>query len=198
MNLTYELLNTDFLTRFAINFVSLIVLLRGIYYRNDAQSESSSGFLVFGNGVFFVTALLHDVEMSMGFAFGLFAVFSMLRYRTETLSVRDMTYLFVLIAISLLSSVSTLSMMELTGVNAALCIITRFSETSLFTKTIEHKLVRYENIALIKPSESQLLYADLEQRLGVEVTNVEIGDVDFLRDSALLKVFYRRHASPTE
>lgn len=192
MNHSLDLLNTDLFVRFAINFITLMILLRGIYYRNDAQSESSSGFLVFGNGVFFVTALLHNVEMSMGFAFGLFAVFSMLRYRTETLTVRDMTYLFVLIAISLLSSVSTLNMVELAGINTVLCLITWFSETSLFAKTIEHQMVRYENIELIKPAEQDRLYQDLSQRLGVTVTNVEIGDIDFLRDSALLKVFYLR------
>ena len=192
MHESLSLINSDFLSRFAINFISLMVLLRGIYYRNDAQSESSSGFFIFGQGVFFVTALLHSVEMSMGFAFGLFAVFSMLRYRTETLSIRDMTYLFVLIAISLLSSVSSLNVIELAGVNLTLCVLVAFSETALFTKTIEHKVVVYERIDLISPDKKDELYADLTQRLGLEITDVEVGDVNFLRDTAVLKVFYQR------
>lgn len=193
-----SLLNTDFFLRFVINFISLLILLRAIYYRNDAQSESSSGFMIFGNGVFFVTALLHNVDMSMGFAFGLFAVFSMLRYRTETLSVRDMTYLFVLIAISLLSSVSSLSLVELSLVNGTLCILTAFSETRFFTKTVAHKVVIYEKIELIKPENQDALYQDLNQRLGLDITGVEVGDVDFLRDTAVLKVFYNTDAQSVE
>ena len=191
MHESLDLLSTDFFFRYFINLFSLIVLLRLIYYRNDAQCESYSGFMIFGNGVFFVTALLHDVDMSMGFAFGLFAIFSMLRYRTETLSVRDMTYLFVLIAISLLSSVSSLLLLELITVNLILCLITWLSETSVLTRTVAHKIVVYENIELIVPSKREVLLSDLQTRLGLDVTDVEIGDVDFLRDSAILKVFYR-------
>jgi hypothetical protein len=190
MNETLSLINSDLFIRFCINIVSLIVLLRVVYYRNDAQSEAMSGFIIFGNGVFFVTALLHNVEMSMGFAFGLFAVFSMLRYRTETLSVRDMTYLFVLITISLLSSVSSLSMIELGAVNLVICAVTGIFETSFFTKTVQSKTVVYEKIELIKEQNKAQLYADLEERLSLKITDVEIGDVDFLRDTAVLKVYY--------
>ena len=195
MNETISLINSDLIIRFIINITSLILLLRIIYYRNEAQSESMSGFMIFGNGVFFVTALLHNVEMSMGFAFGLFAVFSMLRYRTETLSVRDMTYLFVLIAISLLSSVSSLNMTELAAVNITICAITALFETSFFTKTIESKTVIYEKIDLITTANRTQLYEDLESRLGHDITDIEIGDIDFLRDSAILKVYYKRQAN---
>ena len=96
------ILTIDFLIRFIINIASLLVLLRLIHYRSASHRDSLGGFLLFGNGVFLVTALLHNVEMSMGFAFGLFAVFSMLRYRTETLSIGDMAYLFVSITIALM------------------------------------------------------------------------------------------------
>ena len=192
MDETLSLISSDFLIRFCINIVSLIILLRVIYHRNEAQSEAMSGFMIFGNGVFFVTALLHDVEMSMGFAFGLFAVFAMLRYRTETLTVRDMTYLFVLIATSLLSSVSSLNMLELSIVNLTICAVTAAFETSLFLKTVQSKTVIYENIELVHTDKSEELKADLENRLGIQITKVEVGDVDFLRDSATLKVYYQK------
>ncbi len=92
--------NVTFSVHFIINISFLLILLRVIYYRHSPNRDSLFGFFMFGNGVFLVTALLHNVEMSMGFAFGLFAVFSMLRYRTESLSIRDMTYLFTVIVMA--------------------------------------------------------------------------------------------------
>jgi len=167
-----------------------MILLRGIYHKNNTASESLAGFMIFGNGLFFVTALLHSVDISMGFAFGLFAVFSMLRYRTESLNVTDMTYLFVLITISLLSSVSSLTMAELAIVNLTICGLTAFFESSFFSQKISCKTIIYENIKLINSTQKAALIADLNNRLGIDVIEVEIGDVDFLRDSAALKIFY--------
>lgn len=183
-------LTSDFFIRFLINAVSLFVLLRLIHYRNAMQRGSLGGFLLFGNGIFVVTALLYDVELSMGFAFGLFAVFAMLRYRTEALSTLEMAYLFVSIAISLMSAVSQLNFIELILVNGIMCLLAIFCESSILaTKTMEKTIV-YENIELIHPDRMEELRSDLQQRTGLKIVRVEIGDVDFLRDTACLKVYY--------
>ncbi len=190
MSEAQTILTNDFFIRFLINAIALFILLRVIYYRNVSQRESLTGFMMFGNGVFLVTALLHNVDMSMGFAFGLFAVFSMLRYRTETLTVRDMTYLFVLIAISLMSSVSSMSFVELSLINGLMCGMAALIETSILAKKTASKQVVYEKIELIRPERYDDLVKDLQQRLGHNIEQVVIGDVDFLKDSAVLKVFY--------
>ena len=181
---------SDFLARFVINLASLFVLLRLIYYRDVSHKDSLGGFLLFGNGVFLVTALLHDAEMSMGFAFGLFAVFSMLRYRTETITIRDMSYLFVLIAIALMCAVSSLSHLELIVVVGFMCGLAKTCETTLLVNRIVEKKIVYEKIDYIKPENLEILREDLEHRIGYKIERIDVGDVDFLRDIAHLKVYY--------
>jgi len=191
-----SILNVDFFIRFIVNIISLLILLRLIHYRSASHRDSLGGFLLFSNGVFLVTALLHNVEMSMGFAFGLFAVFSMLRYRTETLSIGDMAYLFVSITIALMSAVSNLTIIELIVVNSALCALALFCESSFLATKILEKNIVYEKIDLIHPDQMPALLADVQQRTGLNIERIEIGDVDFLRDTALLKVFhYPNHAT---
>ncbi len=192
---TKFILTYDFATQFLVNIASLFLLLRFIYYRNAAHRESLTGFIMFGNGVFLVTALLHNVDMSIGFAFGLFAVFSMLRYRTETLTVRDMTYLFILIAIALITALSKLALIELLLVNGFLCGLAAFCETTLLAKNITVKDVVYEKIDLIKTDKYRELISDLEQRLGYKIERVDIGEVDFMRDTAVIKVFYNEQST---
>ena len=187
---TTSVFDMDFFSRFVINLISLLVLLRGIYYRNSTHKEVLSGFILFGNGVFFVTAILHDVEMSMGFAFGLFAIFSMLRYRTESLTIREMTYLFVLIAMALLAAVGTFPLTELAILDAFICFLAFVVESSILVRHVEEKNVLYEKIDLIQPAHRNALLTDLRQRLGYEVLRVEIGDVNFLRDTAQLRVYF--------
>src|SRR5690554_5547519 len=100
-------IDVHFATRLVINTVSVFVLIR-CYYAFSRHRENAASFILFGVGVFLVTALLHSVTVTMGFAFGLFAVFSMLRYRTEALGIKEMTYLFLVIAMALLAAVGTM------------------------------------------------------------------------------------------
>ncbi len=126
----------------------------------------------------------------MGAAFGLFAVFSMLRYRTEDISIKDMTYLFLVIAMGLICAVSKGNWDELSLLNAIILIITYLLESKLLMKKEVTKIVQYENIELIKPDKQKELIADLENRMGVKINHVTIGRLDFLRDSAQLHVYY--------
>ena len=190
MNDIFGLLSGQFFPLLLINTVFLAVLLRGIFFRHSPKRNFLFGFFMFGTGVFLVTHLLQGVEISMGFAFGLFAIFAMLRYRTETISIRDMTYLFLVIVISLLNGVGPLTPEGATFVNAILCIIVAIGETSLFAPRVFEKRIRYENINNIRPENYHLLVADITQRTGLNVTNIEITDIDFLSDIANLQISY--------
>jgi hypothetical protein len=190
MNDIFGLLSGQFIPLLLINTIFLAVLLRGIFFRHSPKRNFLFGFFMFGTGVFLVTHLLQGVEISMGFAFGLFAIFAMLRYRTETISIRDMTYLFLVIVISLLNGVGPLTPVGAAFVNAILCFIVAIGETSLFAPRVFEKRIRYENINNIRPENYHLLVADITQRTGLNVTNIEITDIDFLSDIANLQISY--------
>ncbi len=184
---------------------TIVADMRSITDRNSATSrEHATSFLLFGVAVFIVTYILHSVEISMGFAFGLFAVFSMLRYRTQSISVKEMTYLFLVISISLLSAVGPLTLAELLGLHAIIIASAFFWEAMLTPppSPVLQQTVLYEKIENITPENHDTLLADLRQRTGLEILSVEIVRIDFLRDTAQLNVLFRpvastRRASPS-
>ena len=135
--------------------------------------------------------LLGSVKLKIGFALGLFAIFGIIRYRTESMPVREMTYLFVIIAISVINALSVeLSYAELVATNLLFVVCIWLCESNRWLKHISCKLVKYDRIELIIPQRRQELIEDLEKRTGLSVTKVEIGHIDFLRDAAILKVYY--------
>ena len=192
--MTTSFFNEHFLSLLLINLFSVLVLMRGIYYRYSSNRDSLLGLTMFGIGVFLVVHLLHDIEMSMGFAFGLFAVFSMLRYRTESIPIRDMTYLFLVIVIALITAVVPAEPLEILLIDMLICLLARLAETSLLAPRTYSKRVIYENIENIKPENHQQLIEDLKARTGLDIYRFEIDDIDLLRDIATLRVFYHEVA----
>jgi hypothetical protein len=186
----FNTLDINFFIRFLINTMSLFVLVKYCYYRRTPNREFLFSFFLFGTGVFIVSYLLRSVEVSMGFAFGLFAIFSMLRYRTEAISIKSMTYLFLVITVSLLSAVGNVSPIELISLNAIICVSTILAESKMLTPRLAEQLIRYEKIENIRPQNRNLLLDDLHERIGLEIRNVLIDKIDFLRDTATLRVFY--------
>ena len=141
--------------------------------------------------VFFMIFVLEDMKgkTGIGIGIGLFGIFSIMRYRTDTMPVREMTYLFVLIALSVVNALgSTLSLAELLTTNIIVVVAIWLCERFLRMQPV--KLVQYDRIELIAPDRYADLKADLEQRLGLQVKKVEVGAVDFLRDTAMLKIYY--------
>lgn len=186
----FNTLDMNFLLRFLINTMSLLVLVKYCYYRRTPNREFLFSFFLFGTGVFIVSYLLRSVEVSMGFAFGLFAIFSMLRYRTEAISIKSMTYLFLVITVSLLSAVGKTTPIELILLNALICVCTGLAESKMLTPRLAEQLIRYEKIENIRPQNRQQLLNDLHLRTGLEIRNVLIDKIDFLRDTATLRIFY--------
>ncbi len=183
-------LDSDFLLRLLINTVSILILVRFCYYHFSRHRANASSFMLFGMGVFLVTALLHSADVSMGFAFGLFAVFSMLRYRTESISIKEMTYLFLVIAIALLCAVSTMLALELFVLTLFICFLAFLLETNTVLPLLEEREIEYEKIENIRPERREQLLMDLRLRTGLHIKHVDILSIDFLRDSTRLKVHY--------
>ncbi|HFB66403.1 MAG TPA: DUF4956 domain-containing protein [Aeromonadales bacterium] len=185
-------LGQDFSVRFLINLVFTVFLIYGSYFRKSKNYHISASFTLFGVGIFVITYILRGAEMSMGFAFGLFAVFTMLRYRTEPISIKEMTYLFLVIALALLSAVSQVSMFELSVLNAMLCCTALLVDSKLLQERYSTKMITYEKIELIKPHRRKELLDDLSQRTGLNISKIQINNIDFLRDVATIMISYQQ------
>ena len=186
----FDKLSPKFFMRILVDLLAVTILIRLIYFPLYRSRENVFTFFIFNLIIFLITFLLNKVEMSMGAAFGLFAVFSMLRYRTEDISTKDMTYMFLSIALGLINAVSKGSWDELALINLIVVIVTYLLESDLLMKKEVSKIVTYENIELIKPEKQVELIADLENRMGVKINHTSIGKIDFMRDTAFIHVFY--------
>ena len=183
--------------RLLIDLVTIGILVRLIYYPIYKQSEFFFMFVIFNLIIFMISFLLNKVDLSMGAAFGLFAVFSMLRYRTESISIKDMTYLFLCIAIGLLTAVTKIKdavdkyeYIFLAMLNGAILILTWFLETNRFVKKEMTKFITYENIDLIQSHRQEELLKDIRQRTGINVHRISVQRINFLKDSAIIKIYY--------
>jgi len=182
-----------FAIRLLINTASVFVLIR-CYYAFSRHRENAASFILFGVGVFLVTALLHSVTVTMGFAFGLFAVFSMLRYRTEALGIKEMTYLFLVIAMALLAAVGSMHHLELVFLNLLVIALALVLETRVLLPRHSEREVEYEKIENVHRDRRELLIADLRERTGLDVFRVDVVSVSYLRDTAMLRMHFRQEA----
>lgn len=182
----------ELIMRFGLDAAVTFILIRLIYFPVHRKKENLFTYFIFNVLIFFLCILMNNVKLSMGFGFGLFAIFSVIRYRTEQIEIKDMTYLFAVITIAVVNSLtgSTVSLAELMFTNTTILVMVYLLEKVWLTR---HEAVRnlvYEKIDLIKPEHKERLYADLQERLGVKPSRVEVGRVDLLRDTAELRVFY--------
>lgn len=182
----------ELLFKFSIDLVVLFVLIRVIYYPIHRKKDHLFTYFLFNILIFFLCVLLNNVKLSTGFAFGLFAVFSVLRYRTEQISIKDMTYLFAVIALAVINALVSkkISLAELVFTDGMILLMTYVLEHLWLTRHEAMRSVNYEKIDLIKPEKRADLYADLKQRLGINVNRIEVGKIDLLRDTVQLRVFY--------
>jgi hypothetical protein len=182
-------LNERFFISFGMNIVAVLILIGFIYYPNYQKREILFTFVIFNVVIFVLTFALNHIKMSMGAAFGLFAVFSMLRYRTEGISPKDMTYLFIVIAVGLIGAIQ-LDYIVLMIIYLIVVAFTFLLDGNILFKRQFSKLVLYENIELIKPTRNEELLMDLKTRTGLNIYKVSIVKIDFLRDAAQLEIHY--------
>lgn len=195
MNLT-GLIDMGFLLRLAIDLACVLVLVRLIYYRAYGRADLFLTFFAFNLAIFVISFVLNQTEMSMGAAFGLFAVFSMLRYRTEGISTTDMTYLFLGIALGLIMAIANFEPLALAGIGALLVGFTFLLELGLLSRRELRQEILFDDVALLAPQRRAELIANIEGRTGLDIHRVEVAEIDLLRDSARLAVFY--YARPRE
>ncbi|MES2132002.1 MAG: DUF4956 domain-containing protein [Bacteroidota bacterium] len=190
-----EKISTKIFFRLLIDLVSVFILVRIIYYPIYKHRELFFTYFIFNVVIFLISFLLNKVDLSMGAAFGLFAVFSMLRYKTE--EIEDMTYLFLVIAIGLVSAVTKIKdtsdnveYLFLIAINIVVLVITYLLESNLLMKKEVVKTILYENIELIKADKKEELLADLKTRTGFNVHRYSVHKIDFLKDAAQIKIYY--------
>ncbi|MCC7231352.1 MAG: DUF4956 domain-containing protein, partial [Bacteroidia bacterium] len=165
----FDKLSDKFFLRLLIDILSMVVLVRVIYFRIYKRKDYLFTFFLFNIIIFIITYLLNKVDMSLGAAFGLFAVFSMLRYRTEGINTKDMTYLFIVIAIGLICAVSKATYFELALINAILIAFTYALDGNWLVRTEMVQRIIYENIEMVKPENYAALLDDLRKRTGLNI-----------------------------
>lgn len=190
-SLAADHLSFYFFLRLLVDVISMIVLIRFIYFPVYRKSDYFFTFFMFNVTIFIITHLLNSESgFSMGAAFGLFAIFSMLRYRTEDISARDMTYLFIVITLGLISSVNQGNLLEIVIIDIIIVALAFLLDGGVLIKTERMQLVQYEKIEMIRPENRELLMNDLRDRTGLNIKKISIDRIDFLRDTALIKVYY--------
>jgi hypothetical protein len=180
------------LIKLGLNLTMLIIVIRGLYYPSTKRQDYFFTFFLIGFLTFLMSFLLSSVKLQLGFALGLFAVFGIIRYRTNPIPIREMTYLFLVIAISLINAISNkkVSYAELVMSNISILAVTFILER-IWRKSHENqKEIIYEKIELIKPSRREELLADIRNRTGLNVTRLSIGKIDFMKDIARITIFY--------
>ena len=182
----------EFLVGFLFNFSIVLVVVRLIYYPHSHNKRYVFTFLAFNTIIYFVLSFLTSIEISVGVGFGMFAIFSILRYRTDPIPIREMTYLFVITALPVMNSAGLQSdiWLELVAANLFVLLILFILEREWGFHYEASKKILYEKIELIKPQNQQALIKDLEERTGLMIKRVVIGKVNFLRDTAEIKIYY--------
>lgn len=192
----------QFILGAGFNLAVAFIIVRFIYYPLTQNKNYVFTFLAFNTVIYLVLGLLTSTDLSVGVGFGLFAIFSVLRYRTDPMPIREMTYLFVIIALPVMNSVliSDGNIWQLLAANGLMVALLYLLEQGWGFHFETSKRIVYENINLITPANRGVLLADLRRRTGLPVKRVEIGRIDFMRDTAELKIYYDqpKNALPTE
>ena len=180
---------------FLFNLLMAWIIIYCIYYQVSRRRDYYVTFMLFSSAMFLLLWLMQILDIQTGFVLGLFAIFGMIRYRTETVPIREMTYLFIIIAQAVMNSLSlhadSLAWHQLLFANIALICLAGGFELWVSRKRTGTKIILYEKIDNIRPENREALIADIKERTGIEATDIEIGHIDFLRDVAYIKIKYR-------
>ena len=182
---------SELLIRFLLNTAVIAFIVRVFYYPKSKRRDYFVTFILISISVFLLIFLMGGVKLKVGFALGLFAIFGIIRYRTESVPIREMTYLFLIIAISAINGLATsISYLELLATNLLFIVSLWALESNRWVKHVASKLVIYDNINLITPEKEPELIEDLKKRTGLDILRVEVGAIDFSKDTVMVKVYY--------
>ena len=192
MQLSSEMI--DLLLRFTFNAAIAYIIIKVIYYRDFKNNDFIFSYFMFNTLIFFFAYILGGIDINMGFAFGLFAVFAMLRYRTNPIPIKEMTYLFIVITVGVINALSgnMISLGALLFTNFSIVLLTFILENYWQNNLLINRTIDYENIENIKPENHEKLLADLEQRTGLDIIYYDIQNINFLRDTVKVKIYTKK------
>ncbi len=182
----------DLVLRFSFNFLVTFIIVRLIYYPLHKNKDYLFTYFIFNSIIFMILYVMTNVKMEFGVSFGLFAVFSILRYRTEDIPIKEMVYMFIIIAVALVNSMSTkkVTIAEILFANIMILIIIYTLENIWLMRHESSRVIVYEKVELIKPENYELLLQDLRDRTGLNVHRAEIKNTDFQSDTARLTIYF--------
>ncbi len=182
----------ELLLRFVLNLAVVVVIVRYLYYSASRRKDYLFSYIMISTVVFLLCFLLNSVKLQIGFALGLFAIFGIIRYRTAAISIKEMTFLFIVIGVSVINALANkkISYAELFFTNLIIIGLVWFMEKMWLVHKEGKKIIEYEKIDMVKPEREAELLADLRERTGLDITRMEIGKIDFLRDTARIRIFF--------
>ena len=177
---------------FFFNLLVSFLIIQFFYYPKSRRMDYYFTFMMFSSAMCLLLFLMNNLSLEIGFTLGLFAIFGMIRYRTETVPVREMTYLFIIIAVSVINGIGAdVPFLELVAANVLIILLIWLLESrGVFVRLTSVKLIIYDRVDLILPERRDELVEDLRKRTGLDIRDIEIGQVDFLKDTAWIKVTY--------
>jgi hypothetical protein len=180
------------LLRLAVNILVLTVLIRYLYYSKTKRKDYLFTYYLIGTITFFLCFGLKKMDIDTGMGLGLFAIFGIIRYRTDAIEIKEMTYLFLIIGVSVVNSLASnqISIVEMMIINVFVIVLTYILENLWLVKHETRKTVIYERIDLITTEKYEEMKTDLEKRTGIAINHFEIGKIDFLTDTAQVRIFY--------
>lgn len=188
--------------RFAINFAVVAIIARCFYFPKSNRRDYMFIFLIMSMSIFMLVSLMGGNAMNTGAALGLFAIFGIIRYRTEAIPIREMTYLFMLVAVSVVNALGKaeyhpkadywegVGLVTIIFANLVFIFLAWLFESSKLVNNSCSKFIKYDNVALVAPDKRAELKADLEKRTGLKILRLEVGMIDFLKDSCLIRIYY--------
>ena len=180
------------LIRFAFNFLVCWVIIRCFYFKKSQRHDYYFTFMMFSVTIFLIITLMENMKMNVAYALGLFAIFGMIRYRTETIKIREMTYLFIVMGVSILNGQAlTASYAELLLTNGLIIAAIWAFEGNKHMKHLSEKVILYDKVDLVQHGREAELKADLQERTGIEIEKMEVGHIDYLRDVAYVKIWFK-------
>ena len=180
------------LIRLCVNVVFITILIRFLYYAKTKRKDYLFTYYLIGTITFFLCFGLKKLDIDTGMGLGLFAIFGIIRYRTDAIEIKDMTYLFLIIGLSVVNALSSnqLSIAEMALINVFMVVLTYILEFLWLMKHETRKTINYERIDLITPDKASEMKRDIETRTGLSINRFEIGKIDFLNDTAQVRIFY--------
>ncbi|MEY3199175.1 MAG: hypothetical protein RJA13_1133 [Bacteroidota bacterium] len=180
------------LLRLLVNMTFLTILIRYLYYPKTKRKDYLFTYYLIGTITFFLCFGLKKLDIDTGMGLGLFAIFGIIRYRTDAIEIKEMTYLFLIIGVSVVNSLASnnISIAEMAIINITVVLLTYGLENLWLVKHETRKTINYERIDLIVPEKYDVMKADIEKRTGIAINRFEIGKIDFLTDTAQVRIFY--------